>query len=127
MREPLEQRLDEWGGNTDTVSSEPGAFLDTVARVRRRRGALRAGVATGVTTIAVAAAFVLRPGAPTIPLPAPAPRIAADTTVAPAANRSVDQWTLASLSRRMTDTDLSTGGDLLPGGWSMGWASGSPL
>ncbi len=127
MRDPLESRLDAWGGNTDTVSPEPGAFLDTVARVRRRRRALGAGVATGVTTIAVAAAFVLRPGAPTIPLPAPAPHVAADSTVAPAANRSADQWTLASLSRRIGEAGGPGGEGLIPGGWSMGWASGSPL
>lgn len=126
MREPLEQRLDEWVDRHAADTGDPSAFLGAVARVRRRRRAMGVGTLTGVLACAAVFVIVLNTPAPSPSGASPGPEMA-HHDVPQARPGPGDAWTLASLSRRMTDADLSPGGDLVPGGWSMGWASRSPL
>ena len=121
----MEQRLDAWGAGGRERVGEGEAFLDQVARVRAGRQRAQGMIGLALVAVVTAALWVMIPGGGS-----------GRGTIAHGGSEGsgeallawmgdgAGEWSVAALSRR---AGRGEGGDLLPAGWSMGWASKPPL
>lgn len=119
----MERRLEVWGAEARGDMRASEAILDEVLRVRAARQRAQGAFGLALVAVVTAALWVMTPaGGPGHGNGAGGGDEGRGESVLAWMGEGAGEWSAAALSRRAGRGGAGDG-DLLPAGWSMGWAS----